>query len=63
MVEPPFQWQVVRAALDPVRGSEQAGERPVLIVSQEHVNQALPVVAVLPRATYRGRRRLDLDLE
>lgn len=58
MVEPPFQWQVVRAELDPVRGSEQAGERPVLIVSHEAVNEALPIVTVLPMTAYRRGRRV-----
>lgn len=55
MVEPPFQWQVVRAQLDPIRGSEQGGERPVLVVSREVTNEILPVVAVLPLTTARRR--------
>ena len=58
MVEPPYQWQVVRAELDPTRGSEQAGERPVLIVSRESTNQALPIVTVLPLTTRRRGRRV-----
>jgi mRNA interferase MazF len=58
MVEAPYQWQVVRAQLDPVRGSEQAGERPVLVVSREVLNKALPVVCVLPLTSRRAGRRV-----
>jgi mRNA interferase MazF len=58
MAEPPFQWQVIQAQLSPVRGSEQAGERPVLIVSHEATNEALPIVTVLPLTTYRSGRRV-----
>jgi mRNA interferase MazF len=36
------------AELDPVRGSEQAGRRPVLVVSRERLNRILPVVNVVP---------------
>ena len=38
---PQWQWAVVLAALDPFTGIEQAGTRPVLIVSNEDTNQAL----------------------
>ncbi len=34
--------------LDPVVGSEQGKTRPVLIISEEEINQILPVVNVLP---------------
>ena len=43
-----FQWTSFRASLDPTTGSEQAGRRPVLVVSRERLNQLLPVVNVLP---------------
>ncbi len=43
-----LQWTVLQASLDPVRGSEQSGLRPVLIVSNEEFNQAMPNVTVLP---------------
>jgi mRNA interferase MazF len=42
------QWHIYLAELDPVRGSEQAGRRPVLVVSRERLNQILPVVNVVP---------------
>ena len=43
-----YQWHVFLASLDPTKGSEQAGKRPVLVVSRERINQALPVVNVIP---------------
>ena len=45
---PQWQWAVAPADLDPVTGSEQAGRRPVLIVSNEDTNQVLDIVTVLP---------------
>ena len=45
---PAFQWAVMEANLDPVEGSEQSGARPVLIVSCEEFNQAMPNITVLP---------------
>ena len=45
---PDFQWAVYEANLDPVAGAEQKGMRPVLIVSNEEFNQAMPNVTVLP---------------
>src|SRR5438552_1419851 len=58
MAELPLQWLAVRAQLNPVRGSEQAGERPVLVVSHEAINAALPIVTVLPMTTHRSGRRV-----
>ncbi len=43
-----FQWAVMEANLDPVAGVEQKGTRPVLIVSNEEFNQAMPNVTILP---------------
>jgi len=43
-----YQWAIFLASLDPVTGSEQAGRRPVLVVSRERLNQLLPVVNVVP---------------
>ena len=39
-------------------GSEQAGERPVLVVSCEAVNEVLPIVTVLPLTVRRPGRRI-----
>jgi len=43
-----LQWVLFEANLDPVAGSEQKGSRPVLVVSNEEFNQAMPNVTVLP---------------
>jgi mRNA interferase MazF len=45
---PDFQWAVMEANLDPAAGAEQKGTRPVLIVSNEEFNQAMPNITVLP---------------
>jgi len=39
---------VYQASLDPAQGSEQAGSRPVVIVSRDAINQSSPVVIVVP---------------
>ncbi len=43
-----YQWQIFIASLDPIQGSEQSGKRPVLVISQEQLNQLLPIVNVIP---------------
>jgi mRNA interferase MazF len=52
---PAFQWAVFEANLDPVTGAEQKGTRPVLIVSNEEFNQAMPNVTVLPLTSTKRR--------
>ncbi len=37
---------VVRVRLDPVEGSEQAGERPALVLSPDIINEHSPVIVV-----------------
>lgn len=49
---------VYDARLDPTEGSEQAGTRPVVIVSRDAINAASPVIIVVPCTTYRAGRRL-----
>ena len=43
-----YRWHLFMASLDPIKGSEQAGMRPVIIVSLERINQLLPVLNVVP---------------
>ena len=50
-----FQWAVFEAKLDPAAGAEQKGTRPVLIVSNEEFNQAMPNVTVLPLTSTQRR--------
>lgn len=45
------QGEIWNANLNPSKGSEQAGFRPVVIVSGNLLNQYLPVVIVMPLTT------------
>jgi mRNA interferase MazF len=54
----PFRWRIFLANLDPVIGSEQGKTRPVLVISDEEINQILPVVNVLPLTTFRPGRTI-----
>jgi len=53
-----FKWHIFLANLDPVIGSEQGKTRPVLVVSEEEINQILPVVNVLPITSRKPGRRV-----
>ena len=56
MVE--YQWGIFWANLEPTKGSEQAGTRPVLVISAEEANQALPVVTVLALTSVKPGRKI-----
>jgi mRNA interferase MazF len=43
-----YQWLIFQADLDPIIGREQAGERPVLVLSAEPLNEHYDVVMVAP---------------
>jgi len=49
---------VYDARLDPTEGSEQAGWRPIIIVSRDAINAASNVVIGVPCTTYRPGRRV-----
>ncbi|MEW6602776.1 MAG: type II toxin-antitoxin system PemK/MazF family toxin [Nitrospirota bacterium] len=53
-----MKWHIFLADLDPVVGSEQGKMRPVLIISEEEINQILPVVNVLPITSRKPGRRV-----
>ncbi len=59
------QCEIWYADLNPVRGSEQQGFRPVVIVSGNMLNQYLPVVIVCPLTSkiknYKGNIYLEPD--
>lgn len=42
------QGEIWFADLDPVKGSEQSGSRPVVIISGNTLNDTLPIVIVVP---------------
>lgn len=51
-------WDVFRADLEFVVGSEQGGERrPVIVLSNDGFNAAFPVVTVVPLTKTAGKRR------
>jgi len=49
---------VYRATLNPVVGSEQAGTRPVIIVSRDAINASSPIVIVVPVTSRTNKTRL-----
>ena len=51
-------WQIYRASLDPVVGSEQGKSRPVLVISENAINELLNVVNVLPITSRKPNRRI-----
>ena len=53
-----IRWNVFRAALGSGEGSEQTGQRPVLIISGDAYNQVMPVVTILPLTSLKPGRRV-----
>jgi len=41
-------WDIWRANLDPVIGSEQGKSRPVIIISEDDINSLLNIVNIIP---------------
>ena len=54
----PKRGDVFMARLDPTQGSEQSGERPVIIVSRDAINQSSPVVIVVPVTDADNKKRI-----
>jgi mRNA interferase MazF len=52
-----YQWSFFLASLDPATGSEQAGKRPVIVISREQINQRLSVVNVIPLTSRKSPAR------
>lgn len=50
-----YQWAMVDVDLNPIVGSEQGGRRPVLVVSNEPFNRAMPILTVLPLTSTQRR--------
>ncbi len=50
--------EVYDAVVDPTRDPEQAGVRPVIVVSRDAINAASNVVTVVPCTSYREGRRV-----
>ena len=47
---------VVRVRLDPTEGSEQAGERPALVLSPEIINRHSPIILIAPITSKKAER-------
>jgi len=53
-----YQWNIFWADLDSSKGSEQAGKRPVLVISTEEANQVLPIVTIMAITSMKEGRRI-----
>ena len=51
-------WNVCIADLEPATGSEQGGQRPVLVISNDDFNRVMPVVTVIPLTSLKAGRRI-----
>jgi len=49
-------WSIWRANLDPVIGSEQGKSRPVIIISEDEINDLLNIVNIIPVTTKKEGR-------
>jgi mRNA interferase MazF len=53
-----YQWKIFWVSLDPVKGSEQGGKRPVLVISPDEINQSLPLLGILSITTFKETRKI-----
>jgi mRNA interferase MazF len=51
-------WDIWRASLDPVVGSEQGKSRPVLIISEDDINNLLNVINIIPITSKKKERTI-----
>jgi mRNA interferase MazF len=51
-------WTIWRANLDPIVGSEQGMTRPVLIISDDVINELLNTVNVIPLTSRKNNRMI-----
>ncbi len=54
----PVRGDVFSARLDPTEGSEQAGTRPVVVISRDSINANSPVVVIVPLTDTANVKRL-----
>lgn len=54
----PRRGDVFMARLGPHKGSEQAGSRPVIVVSRDSISQNSPVVLIVPVTDRRHKHRI-----
>jgi mRNA interferase MazF len=53
-----YKWSIFLVNLDPSIGSEQGKTRPVLIISEDDLNNILPVVNILPITSLKTDRKV-----
>ncbi|MCP9766299.1 type II toxin-antitoxin system PemK/MazF family toxin [Lacihabitans sp. LS3-19] len=53
-----LKWGIYRASLDPVIGSEQGKSRPVLIISENELNELVNTVNILPITSLKPGRHI-----
>jgi mRNA interferase MazF len=51
-------WSIWRANLDPVIGSEQGKSRPVLIISEDIINDLLNTINIIPITSRKRERQI-----
>ena len=51
-------WDIYYLDLNPVKGSEQQGTRPVLVISNDAVNVNLPVFTVIPFSSVKAGSKI-----
>jgi len=51
-------WDFAWAGLDPSVGHEQAGRRPVLVLSHDVISRTIGLVAIAPLTTWKKGRRV-----
>ena len=49
---------IYQADLDPTQDSEQAGRRPVTIVSRDGINRSSPVVVIVPLTKFQSKKKI-----
>lgn len=53
-----YKWTIFFADLNPAKGSEQRGRRPVLVISDEVFNREMPTITVLPITSLKKGRKV-----
>jgi mRNA interferase MazF len=51
-------WEIYNCDLDPTKGSEQKGFRPVLVISNDAVNHNIPIVTILPFSSFKKNDKI-----
>lgn len=49
---------IYQADLDPTKDSEQAGLRPVVIVSRDGINRSSPIIVIAPITKFTSRKKI-----